>query len=188
MKFLELLLLAVGLSMDAFSVSLCKGMAVNKYKYKYSLIVGIYFGVFQAGMTAIGYLLGSSVSTYIESIDHWIIFGLLAIMGIKMIYESFKEEKDEGCVENSFNTNNMLMAAFATSVDALAIGISLSLVAINIFSASMLIGVITFCFCFAGVKVGSIFKSGFKFKAEMFGGAILLVIGIKILLEHLLVI
>ncbi len=184
MSVLELFLLAVGLSMDAFAVAVCKGLAVQKLKPSYSLICGAWFGGFQALMPLIGYFLFVAIKDYIENIDHWIAFVLLAFLGGKMIKEALSNDCDE-CTDVSFKVKTMLVMALATSIDALAAGITLVLPGVNIWLAVAFIGIITFTLSALGVKIGNVFGAKYKSKAELAGGAILILIGIKILLEHL---
>ena len=186
---IDLLGIAVGLSMDAFAVAMCKGLAVGKVKIKHMLLAGVWFGGFQALMPLLGYTLGNAFHTYIEAFDHWIAFVLLAFIGGKMLLESFgKEECND--TDASFAFLTMAIMAVATSIDALAAGISLiaqkqSSVDFNIFIAVALIGVVTFIFSFVGVKIGSVFGAKYKSRAEFAGGLVLVLMGIKILLEHL---
>lgn len=184
MNLLELVLLAVGLSMDAFAVAICKGLSVQKLNWKHYLIVGAWFGGFQALMPTLGYLLGTTFERYITSVDHWVAFVLLCLIGGNMLKEAFaKEEKEESA---SFDFKSMLLLAVATSIDALAVGITFALLPdVNIFSAVGLIGSITFCLSAVGLKAGNIFGLKYKSKAEIVGGIILILIGVKILLEHL---
>ena len=184
MNLLELVLLAVGLSMDAFAVAICKGLSVQKLNWKHYLIVGAWFGGFQALMPTLGYLLGTTFERYITSVDHWVAFVLLCLIGGNMLKEAFaKEEKEESA---SFDFKSMLLLAVATSIDALAVGITFALLPdVNIFSAVGLIGSITFCLSAVGLKVGNIFGLKYKSKAEIVGGIILILIDVKILLEHL---
>lgn len=184
MDLLSLFLIAVGLSMDAFAVSVCKGLATPKYKLKYSMICGAWFGGFQALMPAVGYLLGVNFKKYITAIDHWIAFVLLALIGFNMIREALKND-DEGA-DPSFTAKSMSLLAVATSIDALAIGITFAFLDVNIVAAVLFIGVCTFVISAAGVKIGSAFGTRFKSKAEIAGGAILIILGIKILIEHLM--
>ena len=186
MKIAELLLLAVGLSMDAFAVSVCKGLSVKKAGLKESTICGVWFGGFQGIMPLIGYFLGTLFAGAIEAFDHWVAFGLLALIGINMLKEAF--EKGCDCEEQNpdFSMKTMLVLAIATSIDAMAVGISLAMAGnVNIFAAVVFIGVITFGLSAVGVKVGNVFGSRFEKKAEAAGGIILIVLGIKILLEHM---
>ena len=187
MGFIELLFLAVGLSMDAFAVSICKGLCMQKAGLKTALVCGSWFGGFQALMPLIGFFLGSLFAAAIEAFDHWVAFGLLAIIGINMLREAFeKEEECECCKEGDLSFKTMFVMAVATSIDALAVGISLAMAqGVNIWLAIVLIGIITFGMCCLGVKIGSIFGSKFEKKAQIAGGAILILLGTKILLEHL---
>ena len=182
MGLFDLFLIAVGLSMDAFAVSICKGLSVKKVTVKHGIIVGLYFGGFQAGMPLLGYFLGSSFASYIETFDHWIAFALLCIIGINMIRES-RENAEE--VNASFGMKAMLPMAVATSIDALAVGVSFAFMRVKIGWAVTFIGVITFLLSAAGVKIGNHFGLKYKSKAEVFGGVVLILLGIKILLEHL---
>ena len=186
MGFLELLLLAVGLSMDAFAVSICKGLSMKKAGIKEGCICGAWFGGFQALMPLIGFFLGTLFAEAIEAFDHWVAFGLLAIIGINMLKEAFsKEEECESC-GCDLSVKNMLVMAIATSIDALAVGISLAMAGnVNIWMAILLIGVITFTLSGVGVTIGNVFGSRFEKKAQTAGGCILILLGFKILLEHL---
>lgn len=184
MDLLSLFLIAVGLSMDAFAVSVCKGLATPKYKLKYSMICGAWFGGFQALMPAVGYLLGVNFKKHITAIDHWIAFVLLALIGFNMIREALKND-DEGA-DPSFTAKSMSLLAVATSIDALAIGITFAFLDVNIVAAVLFIGVCTFVISAAGVKIGSAFGTRFKSKAEIAGGAILIILGLRILVEHLM--
>lgn len=187
MGFFELLALAVGLSMDAFAVSVCKGLGMKKASLKGMSICGAWFGGFQALMPLIGFLLGSLFARAIEAFDHWVAFGLLAVIGINMLKEAFSsgcECGDDRNADLSFKT--MLTMAVATSIDALAVGISLAMAGdVNIWIAVALIGITTFLLSGAGVKIGSIFGDKFEKKAQIAGGVILILLGAKILLEHL---
>ena len=183
----ELLLLAVGLSMDAFAVSVCKGLAMKKATLKAQVTCGVWFGGFQGLMPLIGFFLGSLFADAIQSIDHWIAFGLLAIIGFNMLREAFSKECDCCCAEDAdLSVKTMFIMAVATSIDALAVGISLAMAGCaNIFFAVALIGVVTFLLSGLGVRIGNIFGSRFESKAQMAGGIILILLGTKILLEHL---
>lgn len=187
MGFFELFLLGIGLSMDAFAVSVCKGLSMKKADLKGMVTCGIWFGGFQALMPFIGFLLGSLFADAIKAVDHWIAFALLALIGINMLREAFSKECDccnEKEADLSFKT--MLTMAIATSIDALAVGISLAMAGdVNIGAAVALIGVTTFLLSGLGVKIGSIFGNKFEKKAQIAGGVILLILGTKILLEHL---
>ncbi len=186
MGFGELFLLAVGLSMDAFAVSVCKGLSVKKAGLKESAICGGWFGGFQGLMPLIGFFLGTLFAGAIEAFDHWVAFGLLAIIGINMLKEAFEKEC-ECCDKNAdFSVKTMFVMAVATSIDALAVGISLAMAGdVNIVVAVVLIGVTTFLLSGLGVKIGNIFGNRFEKKAQVAGGVILILLGIKILLEHL---
>lgn len=180
----ELFLLAIGLSMDAFAVSICKGLASKKAGLREMGSCGIWFGGFQALMPLIGFFLGTLFSAAIEAFDHWIAFGLLALIGINMLREAFSNEEDESNGDFGFKT--MFVMAIATSIDALAVGVSMALAGnVNIWIAITLIGVITFLTSALGVKIGNIFGDRFEKKAEIAGGVILILLGFKILLEHL---
>ena len=183
MTALEIFLIGVGLSMDAFAVSICKGLSVGRVNFKHMVIAGLWFGGFQALMPLIGYLLGSTFEQYVTSIDHWIAFILLSIIGANMIKESF--DKDSEKQNASFSLMSMLMVAVATSIDALAVGITFAFLQVNIWFAIAIIGCTTFVISAAGIKVGSAFGAKYKSKAEFFGGAVLICLGIKILVEHL---
>ncbi|WP_310605366.1 manganese efflux pump MntP [Anaerosporobacter sp.] len=184
MSFLELFLLAVGLSMDAFAVSICEGLSMKKLDVKRAGILALFFGGFQAGMPVIGYLLGKNFQQYITSVDHWIAFVLLAIIGGNMIREALGEE-DEKKEDKKFNLKYVTVLAVATSIDALAVGITFAFLKVQIVAAVALIGITTFVISFVGVKIGNVFGTKYKSKAELFGGTILIIIGLKILVEHL---
>ena len=185
----ELLLLGVGLSMDAFAVSVCKGLAMKRSSVKAGLTCGIWFGGFQALMPLIGFFLGSMFAEAIQSVDHWVAFGLLVLIGVNMLREAFSPEEDGGCSECAdadLSVKSMFVMAVATSIDALAVGISLAMAGdVAIFSAVGIIGVCTFILSAIGVRVGSVFGSRFEQKAQIAGGVILVILGVKILLEHL---
>ena len=188
MGFAELLLLAVGLSMDAFAVSICKGLAMKKATLKASATCGVWFGGFQALMPVIGFYLGTLFAGVIEAFDHWVAFGLLAIIGINMLKEAFSKECDCDCNQEGadLSVKTMFIMAVATSIDAMAVGISLAMAGnVNIWTAVLLIGVVTFAMSAAGVKIGNVFGSRFEKKAQAAGGIILILLGLKILLEHL---
>lgn len=185
MGILELFILAVGLSMDACAVAICKGLSVCKTKTCHMIITGLWFGGFQALMPLIGYLLGKSFEKYVVSFDHWIAFILLAAIGLNMIKEAFS--KEESVSDCDFGFKTMLLMAIATSIDALAIGITFALLPdVNIVAAVSFIGIVTFTFSALGVKLGGIFGEKYKSKAQIAGGVILIVMGAKILVEHLL--
>lgn len=182
MSLLELFIIAVGLSMDAFAVAICKGLSVQQLKPRHALITGLYFGGFQALMPLIGYLLGVRFESFITSFDHWIAFVLLALIGLNMIKESREESE---CLNDAFDFKTMLPLALATSIDALAVGVTFAFLQVNIAPAVSFIGVITFVLSALGVKMGHVFGSKYKSRAELAGGAILILMGIKILIEHL---
>ena len=185
MGTIELILLSVGLAMDAFAVAICKGLNMRKMNYKNALILALFFGGFQALMPAIGYLLGKQFEKYITSIDHWIAFILLSIIGIQMIAESFKKDDDKEEDADKLNLKEYFMLAIATSIDALAVGISLAFLSVSLVKSVSFIGIITFVISFFGVFIGNKFGARFKSKAEFAGGAILILIAPKILLGHL---
>lgn len=189
MGLLELFILAVGLAMDAFAVSVCKGLSVEKAGMKECCIAGLYFGGFQALMPAIGYFLGMQFSEYITSIDHWIAFILLGLIGFNMIRESREKESGSGEVcpreEHPFAVKKMLLLAIATSIDALAVGITLAFLKVNLLASVSFIGITTFIISAIGIWIGNIFGMRYKAKAELAGGVILICMGLKILLEHL---
>ena len=182
MGFIELLLIAVGLSMDAFAVSVCKGLSVKKVSVKHAALAGLYFGGFQFLMPVIGYLLGFRFESVIESIDHWVAFVLLAFIGGNMIKESFGKGEE---LNDDFGVRTMLLMAIATSIDALAVGITFAFLEVQILPAAGLIGVTTFLLSFVGIYIGNAFGTRYKSRAELAGGIILVVIGVKILFEHL---
>ena len=183
MGLIELFLMAVGLSMDAFAVSVCKGLAMKKCTWAKAGIVGLYFGVFQAGMPVIGYLLGSQFKEIITSIDHWIASILLGLIGAGMIKEAFGGEDCEA--DDSLDVRTMLPLAVATSIDALAVGITFAFLKVEIVPAVSFIGVTTFVISAAGVRIGNVFGSRWQKGAQIAGGAILVCLGVKILVEHL---
>lgn len=182
MDIITLFSLAVGLSMDAFAVSVCKGLAMKKLTVKKMIIVGLWFGGFQALMPVIGYMLGVQFKSRITAIDHWIAFLLLGIIGLNMIRDSRSEEEESA--SDSLAVKDMLILAVATSIDALAVGITFAFLNVNIFRAVSFIGVITFILSITGVKAGYVFGTRYKAKAELAGGIILILLGFKILLEH----
>ncbi len=185
--FIELFLIGVGLSMDAFAVSVCKGLAMKKVNKKQAVVIGLYFGGFQALMPFLGWLLGIRFQKYIVSVDHWIAFVLLVFIGGKMVVEAVREkgEKEIGEMDLPLNHKEMLVLAVATSIDALAVGITFAFLDVPIAEAVIIIGCTTFVLSILGVVVGNYFGSRYKKKAEITGGIILILIGLKILLEHL---
>ena len=182
MDFAELLLIAVGLSMDAFAVSVCKGLAVGKVRWKHLLSAGLWFGGFQALMPIAGYYIGKTFADVIKSFDHWVVFALLAGLGIHMVIGAFKEEKEH---TSDFSHKTMLILAIATSIDAMAIGISLSIMKTGLWVNVRVIGAITFAMTAIGVVVGNKFGNKLGVKAELIGGFILIGVGLRVLIEHL---
>lgn len=175
--------------MDAFAISICKGLAVRKATLKHCCLAGLYFGGFQAGMPLLGFILGVQFKEYITRIDHWVVFFMLSLIGINMIRESFKKEECDCEITpvsevNPFEYKAMLLLATATSIDALAVGITFAFLEVNIIWAVIFIGIITFLFSVAGIKIGNVFGDKYKSKAELSGGIILLCMGIKIVLDH----
>ena len=183
MGSLEILLISIGLAMDAFAVSVCKGLSLKKMEWKKATIVGLYFGIFQAGMPLIGFLLGSTFEGLVTKIDHWIAFVLLGFIGAKMIKDAFSNES-ENC-NDDMTVKTMLVLAIATSIDALAVGITFAFLKVNILLAISSIGIITFILSVFGVKIGNKFGDKYERKSELAGGIILILMGLKILLEHL---
>lgn len=183
MDHFTLLILAVGLAMDAFAVSICKGLSLPKISWKESAIVGIWFGGFQALMPVIGYLLGNQFEDKITSVDHWIAFLLLGWIGLNMVKESFQKEEEEA--DCSLQIGAMLVLAIATSIDALAVGITFAFLQVDLIFAITMIGVVTLGLSMIGIYVGHLFGARYQHKAELFGGIVLIALGVKILLEHL---
>ena len=189
MGFVELALIAIGLSMDAFAVSVCKGLGMSKLNWKHALVIALFFGAFQGIMPVIGWALGTQFEGYITSIDHWIAFVLLAFIGAKMLWDAFHE--DDECVECAegeqarLDVKELVMLAVATSIDALAVGITFAFLRVDIGWAALTIAVTTFVLSFIGVATGNQFGSRFRKPATIAGGIVLILIGLKILLEHL---
>ena len=183
MTLFELFLIAVGLSMDAFAVAVCKGLSMKRIDKKYTLLIAIFFGGFQALMPLLGYFLGSQFSAYINRVDHWVAFVLLAVIGGNMIKESREETEEESY--RGIDYKELLILAVATSIDALAVGITFAFLQVEILPAVTLIGCTTFVLSLIGVVVGNLFGARYKSRAELTGGVILILIGAKILLEHL---
>lgn len=186
MSIFALFTLAVGLSMDAFAVSVCKGLALPKVKLWHMVLVGLWFGGFQALMPAIGYFLGAQFSSYISNFDHWIAFILLGIIGGSMIKEALEKDDEEECPDAGLGVKTMFLMAVATSIDALAVGVTLAFLKVDVVSSVLFFGVVTFVISAVGVRIGNIFGTKYKSKAELLGGIILIILGIKILLEHLM--
>lgn len=183
---MEIVLIAIGLSMDAFAVAVGKGLNMKKMDIKWSLTITLFFGFFQAIMPLIGWLLGGQFEKYIKNFDHWIVFIILLIIGVKAIYESRNKNCEGNCDKKSIR--ELFMLSIATSIDALAVGITFAILEIDILISSLIIGIITFAISFLGVFIGNKFGCKYKSTAEMFGGIILVLIGIKILVEHLTII
>lgn len=185
MSFWELLLIAIGLSMDAFAVSLCKGLAMKLLNMRQALVIALFFGGFQAAMPLLGWLLGKSFEQYIIGIDHWIAFGLLLFIGGKMIHDALKPDEETAGGHGKLALRELILLAIATSIDALAVGITFAFLQVAIIPSISLIGIITFTLSLLGVIIGHRFGIRYKSKAEIAGGIVLIIIGIKILLEHL---
>jgi len=185
MGLLELLMIAVGLAMDAFAVSLCKGLCMKKLNYRHAVIIAAFFGGFQALMPLIGWLLGQQFEQYITKYDHWVAFILLSFIGGKMLVEAFKKDNEPPECTLLLDLKELVILSIATSIDALAVGITFAFLKVSILPAISIIGFITFILCLAGVVVGNRFGIRYKNKAEMAGGFVLIFIGIKILIEHL---
>ena len=187
MSFFEIFVIAIGLSMDAFAVAVCKGIKMRPFNIKRALVIGLAFGGAQALMPLIGWFLGKQFESYIVAIDHWIAFGLLAFIGGKMAIESFKKDSEDecGCGCDKFDIGELIVMAIATSIDALAVGITFAFLQVSVGLAVGVIGVTTLILCFAGAFIGCKFGSALKSKAEFAGGVILVLMGLKILLEHL---
>lgn len=185
MGLIEIFLIAVSLAMDAFAVSLCRGLCMRKINYKHALIIAGLFGGFQAAMPLLGWALGKQFKSYIVDIDHWIAFGLLLIIGGKMIWDTFEKDDGDKPLAEGLRIKELLLMAVATSIDALAVGITFAFLGTNIWIPVTIIGVLTFAICFAGVIVGNKFGAKYKKKAQFAGGFVLILIGLKILLQHL---
>lgn len=189
MSGIELVLLSVGLAMDAFAVAICKGLAMSRVNVKHCLVIALFFGGFQAGMPVLGWLLGSTFANKIKMVDHWIAFLLLGYIGVKMISDGIKEWKEETKVEEMdppLDLKELLILAVATSIDALAVGITFSFLEVAIATAAAVIGIITFVISAGGVYVGNIFGERYKTKAQITGGVILVILGLRILITHLM--
>lgn len=191
MSLAELFLIGVGLSMDAFAVAVCRGLVMRKIRWGQALAVGLYFGGFQALMPLLGWLLGSAFAGYIQNVDHWVAFVLLAFIGGNMVREALGGDEDEPCgpagcpVDAPLDHRELLLMAVATSIDALAVGVTFAFLEVSIVPAVSIIGVTTFCLSVIGVAVGNFFGARYKKRAELTGGIILILLGVKILLEHL---
>jgi putative Mn2+ efflux pump MntP len=191
MGILEMFVIGIGLAMDAFAVSICKGLGTVKLKIKHMIIAGLWFGGFQALMPAIGYFIGSAFSGFVKSIDHWVAFILLSIIGANMLKEAYDkdDEAEDNCCcqekKEDYGFRTMIILAIATSIDALAVGVTMAFLETNIVYALFIIGITTFIIAAIGIKIGNIFGSKYMSKAEFAGGIILILIGVKILIEHL---
>ena len=183
MGLTELFILAVGLSMDAFAVAVCKGLSMQKMNWRHAIVIGLYFGGFQAAMPSLGYILGVGFQSRIQAVDHWIAFVLLVFIGLNMVRESRDQEAEH--VDPSVGFKVMVILAIATSIDALAVGVTFAFLQVNIVPAVCFIGTVTFLLSVIGVKVGNVFGTRYKSRAELAGGLILIAIGVRILLEHL---
>ena len=189
MGTVELIITAIALSMDAFAVAICKGLCTERVRIRHMALTGAWFGGFQALMPLIGFLLGSAFAKFIEPVDHWVAFALLSLLGINMLKEAFSKEDGESCdcSDSSFAFKTMLVMAIATSIDALAVGLTFALYPdVNIVPAISIIGAVTFVICAGGVLIGHKFGAKFKSKAEFCGGLVLIIIGLKLLIEGLL--
>lgn len=186
MSIYEIILIAVALSMDAFAVSICKGLCMRKINYMHTAIIALFMGVFQALMPVIGWVLGKGFENYISDYDHWIAFVLLAFIGGKMIYESLTDNEETKCsVHGILDIKELFLLAIATSIDAMATGVTFAVLEVKIIVPALIIGVITYIICFMGVMIGNRFGTKYKSKAEIAGGIVLVLFGLKILLEHL---
>ena len=183
MELFEIIAIGVGLAMDAFAVSICKGLSMKKINWKKAITIALYFGVFQALMPVLGYFLGSTFSSFVQSVDHWIAFILLAIIGGNMIKDSTDDEVEKR--NDKVDVKTMLLLAIATSIDALAVGVTFAFFEVNLLLSISIIGIITFVLSFLGVIIGNKFGDKFQNRAELAGGIVLIIIGLKILLEHL---
>jgi putative Mn2+ efflux pump MntP len=185
MTLAELFIIAVGLSCDAFAAAICRGLSIKKVSFKNTLVVGLYFGGFQAAMPLIGYLIGTGFSDLVNKLDHWIALVLLVFIGGKMIFDSFKKEEECDCETAPLGMSKMLPLAIATSIDALAVGVTFAFLKVEILPAVTFIGSVTLILSMIGVKIGNLFGTKYKRKAEIAGGIILILMGIKLLLNHL---
>lgn len=188
MGILELFLIGVSLSMDAFAVAVCQGLCMPKLNLRHGTVIALFFGGFQALMPFLGWVLGSQFARYIESVDHWVAFGLLALIGGNMVREALspEEEEETACaVADRLDLKRLFMMAVATSIDALAVGVTFAFLRVDILPAVLFIGCVTFCLSAAGIRIGNVFGARFKSRAELAGGLILIGMGVKILAEHL---
>ena len=187
MSFLELLLIGVGLSMDAFAVAICQGLSMPRLNWRHAGVIGLFFGGFQAAMPMLGWALGSRFAVYIQELDHWVAFVLLGLIGGNMVREALgpEEEAETACAAGRLDLRQLFLMAVATSIDALAVGVTFAFLEVLIVPAASIICVTTFCLSLVGVAVGNFFGARYKRRAELSGGVILILLGIKILLEHL---
>ena len=186
MPLIELFAIGLGVAMDAFAIAICLALSLQKPNYRQALVVALYFGIFQALMPLLGYLLGSQFALIISSFDHWVAFGVLTIIGIKMILESRKSSTQEECQPTTLSHKVMLPLAFATSIDALAVGVSLAFLDVSILQAIIIMGGLTFVIAFVGFRLGRVAGPKLQHQANFFGGIILIAMGIKIVIEHLI--
>lgn len=185
LQLIEVILIGVGLAMDAFAVAICKGLQMKKLNYRQATVIALFFGGFQALMPLIGWILGKQFEQYIVQIDHWIAFGLLSVIGVNMFRESLEKEEEDVTVLEKLDLKELVLLAIATSIDALAVGITFAFLKVDIKLSVLVIGITTFLISFCGVAIGNIFGTRYKERAERFGGIVLILIGLKILLEHL---
>ena len=187
MSFLELLLIGVGLSMDAFAVAICQGLSMPRLNWRHAGVISLFFGGFQAAMPMLGWALGSRFAVYIQELDHWVAFVLLCLIGGNMVREALgpEEEAETACAAGRLDLRRLFLMAVATSIDALAVGVTFAFLEVDIVPAAAVIGVTTFCLSLAGVAVGNFFGARYKRRAELSGGVILILLGGEILLEHL---
>lgn len=186
MSVIELVLIAIGLSMDAFAISVCKGLGMPKINYKHTFVIGLFFGGFQALMPLIGWFVGLRFERYIFNFDHWVAFALLSFIGVRMIFQALKKDSDEYPINEQINIKELFVLAIATSIDALAVGITFALVpGTDIGPAVIIIGTITFALSCVGVAIGNRFGAKYKSRAELAGGIILVSMGLKIVLDHM---
>lgn len=184
MSVLEISLIGFALAMDAFAVSICKGLAMKKMSYQKAIIIALFFGVFQALMPVLGYVLGHAFASKIAAIDHWVAFILLGLIGINMIKEALSKDNDD-CLDDTLRLGDLIMLSIATSIDALAVGITFAFFNVSIVLSTAIIGIITFIICIIGVKVGNVFGEKYKSKAELAGGILLVIMGCKMIVDHL---
>lgn len=187
MSFLELFLIGAGLSMDAFAVAICQGLSMSRLNWRHAGVIGLFFGGFQAAMPMLGWALGSRFAVYIQELDHWVAFVLLGLIGGNMVREALgpEEEAKTACAAGRLDLRQLFLMAVATSIDALAVGVTFAFLEVLIVPAASIIGVTTFCLSLVGVAVGNFFGARYKRRAELSGGVILILLGVKILLEHL---